>query len=310
MPITVLYHANCPDGFGAALACWQHFGGQAQYIPVSYGQPCPEIATEDSVCIVDFSYDETTLKSLLAARLNLGKSREPYVVVLDHHASAERDLRSLQAQQLRGLHIHFDMAESGATLAWKYLHTRGQLPDKAHQPDVWAAVEHQMPRLFHYLRDRDLWQWQLDNSHAISLALWSESRQFPVWDCLATAMETDTGLERLIGEGKAIKRYADTLVQAMASHAVMSNIGGYTVPIVNATTLYSEVGDYLCTHHPEGDVPLFVAYYMDRKDGKRQWGLRGHGKIDLSVLAKQYGGGGHANAAGFVSALDWRGETL
>ena len=41
---------------------------------------------------------------------------------------------------------------------------------------------------------------------------------------------------------------------------------------------------------------------------QRQWGLRGRGKVDLSIVAKQYGGGGHHDAAGFVTAQDWKGE--
>ena len=31
---TVLYHANCPDGYAAAFACWQHFGDDAQYLHI------------------------------------------------------------------------------------------------------------------------------------------------------------------------------------------------------------------------------------------------------------------------------------
>ena len=40
---------------------------------------------------------------------------------------------------------------------------------------------------------------------------------------------------------------------------------------------------------------------------QRQWGLRGRGKVDLSIVAKQYGGG-HHDASGFVTAQDWKGE--
>ena len=39
----VLYHAGCPDGFGAAWACWKKFGDNAEYMPVSHGSPPPNV---------------------------------------------------------------------------------------------------------------------------------------------------------------------------------------------------------------------------------------------------------------------------
>ena len=40
----VLYHDNCRDGFGAALAAWCRFGDTADYQSVQYGRPAPEVA--------------------------------------------------------------------------------------------------------------------------------------------------------------------------------------------------------------------------------------------------------------------------
>lgn len=296
MPTTVLFHGNCSDGHASAFACWQFFKDDAQYLPVFYGEPCPDIPENHTVYIVDFSYPIKTLQALLATRLNLGKSREPYVVVLDHHASAQRDLAPLASMQLRGMHIVFDMEESGASLTWKYLHTAGWNP--AGDPDP-RRIEHSMPLFFKYVRDRDLWQWKLPDSKAISLAYWAIEKDFPTIEQFAQNLDETEGFRRIVTEGNAMQRYADALVKEQATRAVMGDIAGYQVPIVNATTLFSEVGDYLCSQEPQ---PLFVAYYLDRKDSKRQWGLRGHGKVDLSAVAKLYGGGGHFNAAGFVTS--------
>ena len=44
MKTLVLYHANCPDGFGAALAAWKHFGNEAEYVPVQYGKEPPDVS--------------------------------------------------------------------------------------------------------------------------------------------------------------------------------------------------------------------------------------------------------------------------
>mgnify|MGYP001589048337 FL=1 len=301
---TVLYHGNCQDGLASAFACWQRFGEEAQYLPVLYGQPCPDIPRDHTIYIVDFSYPPETIQALLVARLTLGEDREPYVTVLDHHASAERDLAALARQGLRGLMICFDMEESGASLTWKYLHAGAGVRRYAPDPD---EFEYRMPTFFKYVRDRDLWQWRLPDSKAISLAYWALDKDFRSIEQFAQDLDDAEGSHRIITEGGAMQRYADALVKEQAARAVYGNIGGYRVPIVNATTLFSEVGDFLCSQEPR---PLFCAYYFDRNDHKRQWGLRGRGEVDLSIVAKGYGGGGHPQAAGFVTEQDWRGEII
>ena len=90
------------------------------------------------------------------------------------------------------------------------------------------------------------------------------------------------------------------MVEMMADQATVRQVGGHTVPVVNATAYFSEVGEVLCMRFP--DAP-FTAYYFDRADGKRQWGLRSRGGFDVSEVAKTYGGGGHAAAAGFTEAV-------
>ena len=46
--IYILYHAHCADGFGAAWATHKrlgdhHEGSKVHYLPVSYGEPPPEM---------------------------------------------------------------------------------------------------------------------------------------------------------------------------------------------------------------------------------------------------------------------------
>ena len=40
--IAVLYHAECPDGFGGSFAAWKKFGKTAIYIPVYHDTSPPE----------------------------------------------------------------------------------------------------------------------------------------------------------------------------------------------------------------------------------------------------------------------------
>jgi oligoribonuclease NrnB/cAMP/cGMP phosphodiesterase (DHH superfamily) len=157
MKTYVLYHGNCPDGFGAALAAWMKFGQDAEYIPVSYGKPMPAMDSFSRVYILDFSYKRQELIEL--------KERMFAVRVLDHHHTAEQELKGLEFAQ-------FDMTRSGAVMAWRHFH-----------PDIHT------PLFFSYLEDRDLWRFKLEKSREVSCALRSYPYVFQVWLNLVHEME-------------------------------------------------------------------------------------------------------------------------
>ncbi len=80
-------------------------------------------------------------------------------------------------------------------------------------------------------------------------------------------------------------------------------IGGYDVPVLNASSAYvSDAGHIMSVDE------AFAACYWDHPDG-RSFSLRSseHG-IDVAKVAKGYGGGGHEKAAGFTVDIGWEGE--
>jgi len=86
-------------------------------------------------------------------------------------------------------------------------------------------------------------------------------------------------------------------VDIHVSHAQPMRIGDYEVPGVNATLLQSEVAGRLAVGQP------FAAVWFDIAGGKRVYSLRSEPSgMDVSEIAKQFGGGGHKHAAGFTIA--------
>lgn len=281
--ITVLYHSNCYDGFGSAWAAWKRFGDRAKYIPVSYGQPLPNLTDCNILYILDFSYPPGILADL--------HENIRHITLLDHHKTAEADLVGVgdlvDTRHLDdpppGIFVEFKMKESGATLAWDYFHDNG------------GHLAEKRPLMINYLKDRDLWLFDLQGSREINAAVRSYPFDFATWDREIVAQDAHL---RLVHEGAVILKHQDQMVAVMCGQVVMVEMGGYCVPCVNATVYFSEVGESLCQQFP--DVQ-FSAYYLDRADGKRQWGLRSRGDFDVSVVAKKYGGGGHKGAAGFIT---------
>lgn len=268
----VLYHDSCADGFTAAYVCWRELGDSAKYIPVQYGQPLPDIGDASDIYIVDFSYPKDVLIEL-ASRESVFK-----VVVLDHHKTAQAALADTD-NAVPGLHVVFDMDRSGAMLAWDYW--RGGFP---------------APQLVQYVQDRDLWQWKLADSREISAAISIELKTFEIWSLLSTQMELASGLRFMRDRGAAILQAQQTYVSGLASKACFVEIAGHFVPAVNSLLFQSEIGEELCKQHPES---AFGAIWFCQKLGEETWSLRSRNGFDVSAVAKHYGGGGHAAAAGF-----------
>lgn len=262
-PILVLYHANCIDGFTAAWAAWQTLGDEdAEYRAVNYGEPAPDVTGRDWVYVLDFAYPRAVMEAMAASVRGL--------VVLDHHKTNEAALAGLPFAR-------FDMNRSGAGLAADYFAAG----------DSW---------LIDYVEDRDLWRFALPHSKEINAWIGAQIRDsFARWHELA-AQGWGVAAER----GRAVLQYLDRYVHDVAATARRVTFEGYPdIPIVNAAFPgISEVVGHLAESAP------FAIGWAQRADGLYQYSLRSRGAdgVDVSEIAKRYGGGGHKNAAGFQLA--------
>lgn len=84
-PVTVIYHANCSDGFCAAWVLRMLYPA-AEFVPASYGEPPPDVAGK-RVVIADFSYKRPVMRQILSSAHS--------VTVLDHHKTAEAELAGI-----------------------------------------------------------------------------------------------------------------------------------------------------------------------------------------------------------------------
>lgn len=262
----VLYHSNCYDGFGAAYAAWKKFGKNAKYIPVSYGNPVPDMMDAEEIYIVDFSYDEQTILRL---------AEKCQVTVLDHHKTAEENLRPLLGRE--NPKVIFDMNRSGALITWEYFFAN----EFGHAP---------VNPLIMHISDRDLWTYKIPGSREVHAALVSLPFDFALWDTLDT--------KKLIIEGEACLRFQSQLVDNIVKKSFMGRIDAHEVPMVNTSSSWSEVGEALLAKYP--DAPFAASFTVF--GGMIMWSLRSKGEFDVSAIARKFGGGGHKNAAGFQGA--------
>lgn len=278
----VLYHKNCNDGYGSALCAWTFFGDSATYIPVGYGESFPRIEPGEDVYILDFSYPKEVL-------LNLKTTNS--VVVLDHHKTAQEDLKDLDF-------CIFDMSKSGAMLSWDYFSKKAlkeisDAPFGGYPDDKWDAFVKIKP-LIEYVQDRDLYLNKLPNTEEVFYALASLPQDFKVW--------SNIGVDELFIEGKAIRRHVGQLISRALKQVrfvdKFSMFGYDFVPIVNSSVYETDVCMAILDKYPEANIS---GCFYQMKDGKFKWSLRSRSPYhDVSVICKALGGGGHPQASGFI----------
>lgn len=258
----ILYHAHCTDGTGSKYAAWKKFKNNAEYIAVNYGNPIPEMIPGSVIYIVDFSYPRDVLEAL--------RSLHQRVIVLDHHKTAEEALKGVTD-------CHFDMTKSGAVLTWEHFH-----------PNV------PVPALLLDIQDRDLWQFKRENSKFVHQGISLAKGKMDVWDRCAT-MPSHYG--KMVDSGKVLLKKQEMSVDSYVKNKIKTiKFLGYKVGITNTTDLASEIGNGIC-ESKELAVDFAICYSITT-DNEALLSFRSVGEMDVSEVAKKFGGGGHQNASG------------
>lgn len=283
----VIYHSNCFDGWCGAWLFKSAFPDADLYY-AQYGKEPPNCVGRH-VFIVDFSYPLHFMMKIARECASL--------TVLDHHVTAKEALLGspLSMGFLEGQfdgELVFDMSKSGGRLAWEFLYRKDWIPQSWLEEHSYTLA--QGPWLVDYTEDRDLWKFSMHESKAINAYVRSFPFDLYIWDNLSKIHPGSSEFSEIIGMGKAILRCESQIV---ADHTRVKNyetIAGHRVPVVNATTLFSEIASVLA----KGE--LFAAAWFRRGDGKVQWSLRSDSNgLNVADIAKQFGGGGHPSAAGF-----------
>jgi len=268
-PLLCIYHANCLDGFTAAWAVWKRFP-DTEFVPGHYNEPPPD-CTGRNVVMVDFSYKRPELLQIAA--------QAESVLILDHHKSAEAELRDLPDNVI----AEFDMDRSGAMMAWNHYHP-----------------EEQASELIEHVQDRDLWRFELENTKPFTAHLFSLEFTFENWDSVEAQANDFYGYQRFCNTGEALERKhlkdVRALIEVGATRIVLA---GFDVPVLNAPFMYaSEAGNIMAKGEPFSVIWYQTAHH-------RVYSLRSDPQgEDVSKIAQLFGGGGHCHAAGFKLPIE------
>lgn len=269
--VYIIHHASCFDGVTGAWVVdrWVRpkFPDSEVIIhPAHYGDLAPNV-TGAFVYIVDFSYPRDTLLRM--------HGEAEMLTVIDHHHTAKEALENLPF-------CTFDMERSGAGLAWDLLFPQENRP--------WLVM---------HVEDRDLWRFRIPGTKEVIAYL--ASRPLTVENIEET---TKFSQETIIQKGEGILSYIDTFGEKVCEQWTLREILGHFVPVIN--TPYMNCSDHIDKLSEKLPGHPFYASFFMLAGGRWQFSLRSKGIFDVSAIAKQFGGGGHKQAAGFtVEKLPW-----
>jgi oligoribonuclease NrnB/cAMP/cGMP phosphodiesterase (DHH superfamily) len=308
-----LYH-NDADGLCAAYVAKHFFEEKGyvdnvEYIPMAYGDSAPDIiGNETHVFVLDFSFPKKICDKINKIAASF--------LILDHHITAKEAIGEAD-------YFEFSFIDSGATMAYNHFCKHGMKEDRA------------LEILCRYVRDRDLWRFELPMSHEINAAIETFPLDFESWDILKCMVELsfadDDKIKSLAGQmgeqneefakrfdvegrvlvlvdkalvliGESVLRYKAQIIDNTCENAISIDINGHLVRFVNSCSYHnrSDIGNRLA------DGAAMSIVWFQESDGKYVYSLRSKleedgndDALDVSQVAKSQGGGGHPKAAGF-----------
>lgn len=265
--VVILYHGNCPDGFGGAYSAWKKFGDAAEYIAVQHQTPPPENLAGANLYLIDFCYPREVMNELAAHAASL--------TVLDHHEGVE-DVVEAQPEYV------YDAKRSGATIAWTYFH-----PDEA------------VPELLRIVMKGDLYQKFTDDERAIASYIYAQPYDFAGWDALRETLE-GTEKAEILAKGRAYTEHFHMLVAQIAKQAKPVRFEGHATYVVAAPRMFAtELSTMLRAKGAD-----FVLITRNDVTGDLRVSMRAgnNTSVNLAELAQKYGGNGHPGSAAFSVA--------
>ncbi len=277
----VLFHYPCQDGLASGwIAHYYHklIDMSIELYPIQHGHTI-DITRLYNKTILFCDYSPSL------EILNLIENVAKKITILDHHISAKKALENKS-------YAIFDMKKSGAGLTWEYF-----FPDS------------QVPEFIQMIQDRDLWKWEIPRSKEFTAGLFTlcdgyENYNFvELFNLFDNINLSQDKFNFCLDLGKVINMANYNKAKSIADSASkkIDSYKGHKVCVVNCSYEHaSEVGNLLSSME---SIDFAVMWTYNNVTDYYHTSLRSCNKVDVSQIAKEYGGGGHANASGMTTKI-------
>jgi hypothetical protein len=266
---------------------------ESDFIGWHYGDAIPDMSEYEQIIMVDISFPIDVMSTILETKQNF--------IWIDHHASMYNIIE------------HFDLAEivspkgirstqfAACELTWKYF-----FPDET-MPDIVRLLGR-----YDCLTDAELAQkcddhMQIKEFQYATKIIMDDYKK--AYEILRVCLVNNVILDDIKATGRIVYEY-------LCSAAKQTYDSGFTIALKEQTSGFPNSVErvnrkFLCINQKRFNPANFgIDYHKDGYDGiacfwyennKWQFSIyNANGKVDCSIIAKQYKGGGHTYAAGFI----------
>lgn len=258
----------------------------SSFIEITYGKPFPfeTIRDHEQIYIVDYSIAPEEMERLLAIT--------PDVTWIDHHKTAIERYDGFP-YAIRG--VRFD-GIAGCMLTYCYLHhMTGRGAGEIKPFDV--SMTANAPMFTKLIADWDVWKFDFGKAtseYITAFNAYDFAPESKLWDALL-ADNPDFAkpcVATLLKEGAVMLKYRDGWARDYMKLGFETMFEGHRCFAVNLGHCSSEFFKSL----PDGKYDVFMPFAFN---GEQYTVSLYSTSVDVSVIAKKYGGGGHKGASGF-----------
>ena len=274
------YHFPCSDGITSAWCVKRGLPNIYLYgVKPGVKEVNNKYYNDKSIVFVDCCPSEDLLDDILIRCKN--------ITILDHHITNKELIEKYQGHPK--LEAVFDMDRAGCQITWDYFFPT--------EKRYWFVD---------YVADRDLWKFELENSKLINLALFEFEYltleglyKIPPYNEEKFIKETLLPQIKIIEDKNKRIMEHDTYKTKRAKLSVGDNKYDLWLGCTSGF-LVSDFGHLLYNKKfDDNTMPDCAAIWKyDLENDLFKVSLRGE-KVDVSKIAKHFGGGGHKAAAGF-----------
>lgn len=228
------------------------------------------LGKDDTLYIVDFSLKEDVMEKVFAITKN--------VVWIDHHKTAMERKYSIEIPGIRGNEF------AACEYTWKYMCERFEINNPI-DVDIPVAVK--------LISDRDNWNWKFGEETKLFNAGMITVDNDPNSSIWNDVFNSYSEVVKIMGRGTVLCAYQESSWRnSMDNSGFETAFDGHRCFAINLGGIGSEA---------YGERINNYDLCVDFKFTGKNWivSLRST-KIDVSEIAKKYGGGGHKGAAGFT----------
>ena len=282
--IICYYHKSDMDGISSAAVVFNYYIGEndidIEFVGCDYGEQIHvSDLKNDTVIVVDFSFHKDIMELL--------NTNSKKFIWIDHHKTAKDEMPDLWNKEGK-----CSLEKAACVLTWETLF-----------PTV------PVPQVIDYLGDYDLWKFEFGNkTRQLQEIIWlwiltDEYKNSPYANPLWKELLAKNLSQPLLDQGQILLDAKHKRCEKTFDDGFDGTLFSHKTRFMNSNNDISDAGAYAvsqgydigCIYSIKKDLVIFS--------------LRSK-EVDVSIVAKSFGGGGHKLAAGFSFKKSFKGHEV